>query len=144
MHEGIMYSKPFVYQKAFSLEGSSPEFEDLIKRLVDKNPATRIKWPVRSVMLIYVKELSLCIFVQELIVHPFWQVRLSPVPMPPEPMLEAFISKYHLAPTGEDQFASLSNSSVRLISLKCWPHSEDTQHETYSLYQLPTNLHTGG
>ena len=28
--------------------GASPEFTDLISRLVDKNPATRIKWPVRG------------------------------------------------------------------------------------------------
>lgn len=37
-------------QNTFFSEGSSPEFEDLINRLVDKNPATRIKWPVRIVI----------------------------------------------------------------------------------------------
>ena len=96
------------------LTGASPEFTDLIARLIDKNPATRIKWPVRNFLPPWMGEgiLDVTLVVQELIVHPFWQVRLTSVPMPPEPMLEAFIAKYHLAPTGEEQFALAANTTV--------------------------------
>ena len=35
-----------------SRTGASPEFTDLITRLIDKNPATRIKWPVRGAICV--------------------------------------------------------------------------------------------
>ncbi len=39
---------------------------------------------------------------QELCAHPFWQVRLPTLDLPPEPALEAFIARYNLAPTIEE------------------------------------------
>lgn len=39
---------------------------------------------------------------QELCAHPFWQVRLPTLDLPPEPALEAFIARYNLAPTVEE------------------------------------------
>ncbi|KXZ51880.1 hypothetical protein GPECTOR_11g315 [Gonium pectorale] len=65
------------------IPGASPEYHDMLSRLLDKNPATRIKW-------------------KELCAHPFWQVRLPTLELPPEPALEAFIARYGLAPTVEE------------------------------------------
>ncbi|GFR42705.1 hypothetical protein Agub_g3628 [Astrephomene gubernaculifera] len=65
------------------IPGASPEYHDMIARLLDKNPATRIKW-------------------KELGEHPFWQVPLPTLSLPPEPALEAFIAQYGLAPTKEE------------------------------------------
>ena len=66
-------------------------------RLVDKNPATRIGW-------------------RELVDHPFWQVRLPVVPMPPEPALEAFIVKYRLAPvTGVSSKADVRGGALAVV-----------------------------
>ena len=48
---------------------------------------------------------------QELIVHPFWQVKLPLVPMPAEPVFDAFVAKYKLAPIGPEE--QMLNSSVR-------------------------------
>jgi serine/threonine protein kinase len=43
---------------------------------------------------------------QELVAHSFWQLAIPPLAMPEEPMLAAFISKYNLAPSGEDALAA--------------------------------------
>lgn len=51
----------------------------LLQRLLDKNPATRMRWG-------------------ELLVHPFWQVQFPSLDMPPEPAFEAFIRKNNLLP----------------------------------------------
>ncbi|KAG2493011.1 hypothetical protein HYH03_008674 [Edaphochlamys debaryana] len=65
------------------IPGASAEYHDLIMRLLDKNPGTRIRW-------------------KELCEHPFWQVRLPVLDLPPEPALEAFIQRYGLLPTVEE------------------------------------------
>lgn len=65
------------------MAGASKEFEHLLGRLLDKNPATRISW-------------------QGLVQHPFWQLQIPALEMPPEPALEAFIRQYNLAPTHEE------------------------------------------
>ncbi|PNH11471.1 Serine/threonine-protein kinase ULK4 [Tetrabaena socialis] len=56
------------------IPGASPEYHDVISRMLDKNPATRIKW----------------------------RVRLPSLELPPEPALDAFIARYNLAPTMEE------------------------------------------
>ena len=66
------------------LSGASPEFADLVRRLLDKNPATRMCWT-------------------EMLTHPFWQFTMSPVQMPPEPALERFIAAHMLAPADQEQ-----------------------------------------
>lgn len=61
----------------------SPEFCDLVVRLLDKDPGTRIGWA-------------------ELPEHAFWQAPLPLRSMPPEPRLAAFIAAQRpaaLAPT---------------------------------------------
>lgn len=58
---------------------ASPEFEDLVSRLLDKNPATRIGWA-------------------ELPRHMFWNTPLPARDMPPEPLLERFIEENGLLP----------------------------------------------
>ncbi|MEW5310458.1 MAG: hypothetical protein WDW38_002255 [Sanguina aurantia] len=63
--------------------GASPEFQELLVRLLDKNPATRINW-------------------QDLVTHPFWKVRLPTREMPAEPALDAFIARYGLRPSVEE------------------------------------------
>eukprot|EP00884_Botryococcus_braunii_P012001 jgi/Botrbrau1/20801/Bobra.0156s0030.1 len=55
------------------LSGASPPFQDLVTRLLDKDPGTRLKWP-------------------EVCNHSFWQTALPSRKMPPEPMLEAYLS----------------------------------------------------
>ena len=61
---------------------ASPDFQDLISQLLDKNPATRLAWK------------AMC-------EHPFWQTPLSQRPMPPEPMLDAFIKRHGLRPAAQ-------------------------------------------
>ena len=51
-------------------------------QLLDKNPATRLTWK------------AMC-------EHPFWQTPLSQRPMPPEPMLDAFIKRHGLRPAAQ-------------------------------------------
>ncbi|GLC54130.1 hypothetical protein PLESTB_000827100 [Pleodorina starrii] len=65
------------------IPGASEAYHDMITRLLDKNPATRIKW-------------------KELCAHRFWQVRLPTLDLPPEPALDAFIARFGLAPTIEE------------------------------------------
>jgi serine/threonine protein kinase len=60
------------------MPNASPEFADLVGRLLDKNPATRITWV-------------------EMLTHPFWQFTLTPLPMPEEPSLLLYIE--HPSPT---------------------------------------------
>lgn len=50
--------------------------------------------------------------VQELVVHPFWQAKITGLEIPPEPALEAFIQKYNLAPVNEDPRASIASQSA--------------------------------
>jgi serine/threonine-protein kinase ULK4 len=61
------------------MRGASTEFDSLVSRLLDKNPATRMTWA-------------------EMLTHPFWQFTLPCMPMPPEPALERFIAQHNLAP----------------------------------------------
>ena len=61
---------------------ASPDFQDLISQLLDKNPATRLTWT------------AMC-------EHPFWQTPLPQRPMPPEPMLDAFIRRHGLRPAAQ-------------------------------------------
>uniref|UniRef100_A0A7S3R0S0 Protein kinase domain-containing protein n=2 Tax=Dunaliella TaxID=3044 RepID=A0A7S3R0S0_DUNTE len=75
------------------IPGASPQFASLCSRLLDKNPATRIKW-------------------HELIVHPFWQVCMTALSMPPEPALEAFVKAYKLAPADANPRASMASQSA--------------------------------
>lgn len=78
-----------------AIPGASPEFSHLLFRLLDKNPATRIKWA-------------------ELVEHRFWQTRLSLLELPPEPALDAFIQLHGLAPSREDKaVASQLMRSIR-------------------------------
>ena len=60
----------------------SVAFEDLVTRLLDKNPATRIGW-------------------DELPQHPFWESPLPDTAMPEQPLLEAFIRDNDLAPPAQ-------------------------------------------
>lgn len=62
----------------------SPEFEDLVRRLLDKNPATRMTWVA-------------------MLTHPFWKFTMAPLQMPREPALERFIRANNLAPALEEQ-----------------------------------------
>ena len=62
-----------------SLPDVSVAFEDLIARLLDKNPATRIGW-------------------DELPEHPFWESPLPQAAMLEQPLLETFIAENNLAP----------------------------------------------
>ncbi|GLI65982.1 hypothetical protein VaNZ11_009669 [Volvox africanus] len=65
------------------IPGASEAYHDMITRLLDKNPATRIRW-------------------KDLCAHRFWQVKLPQLELPPEPALDAFIARYGLAPTVEE------------------------------------------
>lgn len=65
-----------------ALPNASPDFQDLISQLLDKNPATRLTWT------------AMC-------EHPFWQTPLPQRPMPPEPMLDAFIRRHGLRPAAQ-------------------------------------------
>lgn len=62
-----------------SMPDVSVAFEDLVARLLDKNPATRIGW-------------------DELPQHPFWERPLPQAATPEQPLLEAFIADNDLAP----------------------------------------------
>ena len=68
--------------KVHCLADASPDFQDLISQLLVKNPATRLTWK------------AMC-------EHPFWQTPLSQRPMPPEPMLDAFIKRHGLRPVAQ-------------------------------------------
>lgn len=68
--------------KVHSFADASPDFQDLISQLLVKNPATRLTWE------------AMC-------GHPFWQTPLSQRPMPPEPMLDAFIKRHGLRPVAQ-------------------------------------------
>lgn len=81
-----------------AMHGASPEFADLIKRLLDKNPATRMTW-------------------HEMRAHPFWQFTMSPVTMPAEPALQNFIQRYNLAPS-EDQENKSSQQATANASMR--------------------------
>ena len=75
---------PLLQEHLWSLKtlvsaGASPELEDLVMRLLDKNSATRIGWA-------------------ELPGHPFWKAPLPVREMPPEPHLENFIAEHGLLP----------------------------------------------
>ncbi len=71
-----------LFMKVRSLADASPDFQDLICQLLIKNPATRLTWK------------AMC-------EHPFWQTPLSQRPMPPEPMLDAFIKRHGLRPVAQ-------------------------------------------
>ncbi len=68
--------------KVHSFADASPDFQDLISQLLVKNPAARLTWK------------AMC-------EHPFWQTPLSQRPMPPEPMLDAFINSHGLRPVAQ-------------------------------------------
>jgi len=69
------------------------EFQDLVSRMLDKNPATRITWP-------------------EVAAHPFWGCPIQvPASMPPEPALDAFLRRHRLlAPEEPDRAEALRKS----------------------------------
>ena len=54
---------------------------------------------------------------QELIVHPFWQVSMTALSMPPEPALEAFVKAYKLAPADTNPRASMASQSAVSLGL---------------------------
>lgn len=68
-------------------KNASPPFADLLKRLLDKNPATRMSW-------------------LEMLTHPFWRFSLRPMQMPQEPALLRFIELHRLAPRLGENVAS--------------------------------------
>lgn len=84
---------------------ASPDFQDLIVQLLDKNPATRLTWK------------AMC-------EHPFWQTPLSQRPMPPEPMLDAFIKRHGLRPAVPAAAAAPEDSQleahVRAAQVACF------------------------
>lgn len=58
------------------VKGYSPEFNDLVGRMLDKNPATRIKW-------------------LEVVAHPWWKGLKFEVPeLPEEPHFNSFLKRY--------------------------------------------------
>lgn len=83
---------------------ASHDFQDLISQLLDKNPATRLTWK------------AMC-------EHPFWQTPLSQRPMPPEPMLDAFIKRHGLRPALQPVAAAPQDSQlearVRAAQVQC-------------------------
>ncbi len=65
---------------------------------------------------------------QDLCQHPFWQVRLPLLELPPEPALEAFIARFNLAPTVEElrqstrdglKVGMVSGCSPTVLELQC-------------------------
>lgn len=62
------------------MPNASNEFVDLVGRLLDKNPATRITW-------------------LEMQTHPFWQFTLTALAMPEEPALQRYIERHGMAPS---------------------------------------------
>ncbi|GMH45644.1 hypothetical protein BSKO_13601 [Bryopsis sp. KO-2023] len=69
-----------------TLPGASAEFRDLVARLLDKNPATRLGW-------------------NDILSHPFWNETFEAVEMPKETRLEDYIATHKLMPSRK-----LSNS----------------------------------
>jgi len=68
-------------------KGASTSFADLLRRVLDKNPATRMSW-------------------LEMLTHPFWRFSLRPMQMPREPALLRFIELHRLAPRLGENVAS--------------------------------------
>ncbi|KAK9845677.1 hypothetical protein WJX84_012207 [Apatococcus fuscideae] len=87
-----------------ALEGASIEFQDLVDRLLEKNPALRIAWP-------------------DLAEHPFWNFSLPPRSMPEELAFEAFITAHQLRPAApipqEGSFDQVRQSGVDVLRLSC-------------------------
>ncbi len=54
----------------------------------------------------------MCVCVQELVVHPFWQVQLAWLDMPPEPQLEQWIRQNKLEITAADPRQSMVASQL--------------------------------
>ncbi len=90
----LAFHQVATYPSGVVSSGASPEFEDLVSRLLDKNPATRIGWA-------------------ELPGHGFWMAPLPPRDMPPEPLLEQFIAEHGLTPASP---AESQASQVNLLS----------------------------
>ena len=59
---------------------------------------------------------------QELVGHPFWQVKLPTIAMPPEPMFDAFVAKYNLAPSGPEEQMLSSTVSISRVKVE-QPHA---------------------
>jgi serine/threonine-protein kinase ULK4 len=89
-----------------SMPDASPEFENLINRLLDKNPATRMTWA-------------------EMLTHPFWRFTLVPTQMPPEPALERYIEKHNLRPKIPEngRGTNLEGHKASERAKLCVPHS---------------------
>lgn len=80
--------------------GALPEFEDLVTRLLDKNPASRIGWA-------------------DLPGHVFWKAPLPPRDMPQELLLEQFIAEHGLLPALPAEPASdRVHLSIKLTALQ--------------------------
>jgi serine/threonine-protein kinase ULK4 len=87
-----------LHDDAAPMPNASPEFVDLVCRLLDKNPATRITWV-------------------EMLTHPFWQFTLTPLTMPEEPALQQYIAKHGMAPSHHQQ-ASVAREEVQRASIQ--------------------------
>ena len=92
-----------------ALADVSAAFEDLITRLLNKNPARRMGW-------------------KDLPDHPFWAEALPRVPIPEEPLLEAFIrdncmapsSQHSAAPQASASSCALTQAGPACRSSSCW------------------------
>ncbi len=73
--------------------GVSPEFSDLIGRLLDKDPGRRIGWAA-------------------LPEHPFWQAPLPLRAMPPEPHLAAYLAAQRAAAAAAPAPAAAQRAQV--------------------------------
>ncbi len=71
----------------------SPEFSDLIGRLLDKDPGRRIGWAA-------------------LPEHPFWQAPLPLRAMPPEPRLAAYLASQRAAAAAAPAPAAAQRAQV--------------------------------
>ena len=82
----------------------STAFEDLVARLLDKNPATRIGW-------------------EELPQHPFWADPLPTVAMPGQPLLELYMRDNCLA-------SSFRPAEGHQVALTCVQFAQSSAHIT--------------
>lgn len=64
---------------------------------------------------------------QDLCQHPFWQVRLPLLELPPEPALEAFIARFNLAPTVEELRQSTRDGLKVCVVSACRPAVSEMQ-----------------
>ncbi|CAD7695464.1 unnamed protein product [Ostreobium quekettii] len=90
------------------MPGCSASFVELVHGLLDKNPATRLSW-------------------KDMVTHPFFHFRMTPVDMPPEPVFDEYVKRHKLRPQtpssmeteeAQERAASLRSSvNVQRLSL---------------------------